>query len=225
MNNKSFKQVILLICVYIVSLVLGYAITELIRGYVPSEASGGHSITSSVVQESGVTQNSLPENLQVENNPDDEIDLYDENNPEEEINLHVENNQGEEIKQDADQKIQTDQITQKTPEEKVVKKETPEEKVTKKEPSEEKVPKKRKQTEAEITKIINNLSNQNYPHNVSIKYEYLDTVNGEEPQKSISNIRSYIRSKIWTSVTVTALEYDEDNNIKSITLRVNRPEE
>lgn len=85
------------------------------------------------------------------------------------------------------------------------------------------VVKKTRPSEAALTRIINDLNNRNYPRHVTLKYENLDRENGEQPQESISNIRSYIRSGVWKSVTVTDFEYDEETGkIISITLRINR---
>lgn len=82
---------------------------------------------------------------------------------------------------------------------------------------------KKKPSEKELTRIINNLNNKNYPRNVKIIYENLKTEEGEQSQQSISNIRNYIRIGVWKSVTVTSFEYDEERGkITSITLRINR---
>lgn len=83
--------------------------------------------------------------------------------------------------------------------------------------------KKRKPSATALTRIINDLNNRNYPRGVNLKYENLDREKGEQPQQSISNIRNYIQSGVWKSVTVTDFEYDEETGrITSITLRINR---
>lgn len=75
----------------------------------------------------------------------------------------------------------------------------------------------------ELTSIINDRGNNNYPRNISIRYTNLDTENGEEAQTSIANIRNYIRTGVWKSVTVVNATFDEKTgNPTSITLQINR---
>lgn len=81
----------------------------------------------------------------------------------------------------------------------------------------------RKLSKGELTRIINDLNNQNYPRKVTLKYNNLDTAGGEEYQGSISNVRNYIISNVWSSVTVTDVTYDETTGrVKSITMTINR---
>ena len=82
---------------------------------------------------------------------------------------------------------------------------------------------KRRPSKDELTRIINNLDRKDYPRHITLKYENLDRERGEEPQNSIANIRNYVKSGVWESVTVTDFEYDEEKGkIISITLRINR---
>lgn len=77
-------------------------------------------------------------------------------------------------------------------------------------------------TKEQLTSNINSLHNQNYPRNVRLRYNNLDTENGEENLTSISLIRQYIKTGIWKGVTVTDVEYDENNNVTSITMTIIR---
>ena len=77
-------------------------------------------------------------------------------------------------------------------------------------------------TNEQLTAIINNEHNQNYPRNVSLKYTNLDVENGEENLTSISLIRQYIKTGIWKRVIVTDATYDNSNNVSSITMTIIR---
>lgn len=77
-------------------------------------------------------------------------------------------------------------------------------------------------TEEQLTSIINNLQNPNYPRNVKLHYTNLDKENGEECLTSIPLIRQYIKTGIWKRVTVTHAGYDEKNNVTSITMTIIR---
>ena len=83
-------------------------------------------------------------------------------------------------------------------------------------------PTKSKLTNEELTSIINNLSNKNFPRNVTLRYNNLDKESGEESLTSISLIRQYIQLGTWKSVTVTSATFDNDNNVTSITMTINR---
>lgn len=78
------------------------------------------------------------------------------------------------------------------------------------------------QSYEELTAIINNRANSNYPRNISIRYTNLDPEN-EEAQTSIANIRNYIHTGIWKSVTVVGATYDKKTGkVTSLTLQINR---
>lgn len=77
------------------------------------------------------------------------------------------------------------------------------------------------QRNAELTSIINGSSND-YPRGIRISYTNLDTENGEEAQTSIANVRSYIKTGIWKSVTVVDAKYDSRGKATAITLHINR---
>lgn len=77
------------------------------------------------------------------------------------------------------------------------------------------------QRNAELTSVINGSSND-YPRGIRISYTNLDTENGEEAQTSIANVRSYIKTGIWKSVTVVDAKYDSRGKATAITLHINR---
>lgn len=77
-------------------------------------------------------------------------------------------------------------------------------------------------TNAQLTSIINNPRVNNYPRGIILKYNNLDTENGEERHTSIANIRQYIATGIWKSVTVTDATFDDKNNVTSITMTIIR---
>lgn len=76
-------------------------------------------------------------------------------------------------------------------------------------------------TNEELTSIINDLSNRNYPRNVTLKYNNLDPEREEGPT-SIADIRNCIQLEMWKSVTVTNVTFDNNNNVTSITMTINR---
>lgn len=76
-------------------------------------------------------------------------------------------------------------------------------------------------TNEELTAIINDLSNRNYPRNVTLKYNNLDPEREEGPT-SIADIRNCIQLEMWKSVTVTNATFDNNNNVTSITMTINR---
>ena len=83
----------------------------------------------------------------------------------------------------------------------------------------------RKLTKEELTSIINNVNNNNYPRNVRLKYDNLDTSIGEEYQGSINNLRTWIKSGYCT-ISVTDVNYDESTGkVTEITIHINRNEQ
>lgn len=82
----------------------------------------------------------------------------------------------------------------------------------------------RKISKAELTNIINNVNNKNYPRNVKLKYDNLDVSRGEEYQGSINNLRTWIKGGYCT-ITVTDVDYDETTGkVIGITIHINRNE-
>ena len=77
-------------------------------------------------------------------------------------------------------------------------------------------------TNAELTAIINNLNNKNYPRDVKLKYNNIDKESGEQSPTSIALIRQNIQLEIWKSVTVTDVTFDKNNKVTSITMTINR---
>ena len=81
---------------------------------------------------------------------------------------------------------------------------------------------KQKLTNEEITQLIKQGDPNGKLRGVKYTYVNLDIESGEQAQTSVSNINQMIMMQIWSSVTCESATYDDNNNVKSVKLRINR---